>query len=67
MSGLVYRGGGFIPGVPARDLSPDEVKQHGESSLLASGLYMRPRKSKGGGSQDKAVRAPATQDKEESE
>ena len=27
--GLVYQGGGdFIPGVPARDLTPDEAKKH---------------------------------------
>jgi len=42
-NGLTYTGGGFggsLPGVPARDLTPDEVKQHGgEKVLLASGLY----------------------------
>jgi hypothetical protein len=36
---LIYKGGGFIPGVPARDLTEDEVKAHGEKGLIASGLY----------------------------
>jgi hypothetical protein len=42
---LVYTGGGyggFLPGVPARDLSDDEVDAYGgESKLLGTGLYAR--------------------------
>ena len=39
-SGLKYIGGGFLPGVPAKDLTAEQVEQHGgEKSLLASGLY----------------------------
>jgi hypothetical protein len=39
MARLRYLGGGFIPKVPARDLTPDEAKQHGIERLVASGLY----------------------------
>lgn len=40
---LVYIGGGsFVPGIPARDLTPDEVKEYGgEKFLLSTGLYKR--------------------------
>lgn len=41
--GLVYIGADFLPGVPARDLSAEEVEAcGGEKSLLQSGLYARP-------------------------
>lgn len=37
---LVYTGGGFLVGVPARDLMPDEVKRHGgKARLVRTGLY----------------------------
>jgi len=37
---LRYLGGGFLPGVPARDLTDDEVAQHGGAERLrATGLY----------------------------
>ena len=39
---LKYSGSGFITGVPARDLTEDEVKQYGERRLIASGLYYKP-------------------------
>lgn len=40
MNGLKYIGsGGFVVGVPARDLTDDEVKLFGKARLLASGLY----------------------------
>jgi len=35
-----YVGGGFIPGIPARDLTDDEVKRWGKQLLLNSGLYV---------------------------
>ena len=38
---LLYKGTSFIPGVPARNLSDDEVKRFGEKWLLASGLYLK--------------------------
>lgn len=43
---LKYIGNGaFIPGVPARDLTADEVKQYGgEKVLLASGIYEKIKK-----------------------
>lgn len=47
---LIWTGGGFggaLPGIPARDLSAAEVKQHGgESKLVGSGLYERPKAGK---------------------
>ena len=36
-----FLGGGFIPGVPARDLSDKEAEQFGEAGLIKSGLYQR--------------------------
>ena len=49
MVGLLYTGRGcgmFVHGVPARDLSAEEVEQHGgERSLLKSGCYERARKT----------------------
>ena len=39
---LTYMGGGFIPGVPARNLSVDEVKKYGRGRLIKSGLYIEP-------------------------
>jgi len=33
------KGRGLLPGVPARDLTDDEVKQYGKDRLLKSGLY----------------------------
>jgi hypothetical protein len=39
---LIYRGGGFIVGIPARDLEGDEVKKYGKDRLLKSGLYYEP-------------------------
>lgn len=38
---LKYTGNGdFLPGVPARDLTADEAKEHGgEKALIATGLY----------------------------
>lgn len=40
MTTLVYVGDGFLPGVPARDLSADEVELYGGvEALLATGLY----------------------------
>lgn len=39
--------GAFIPGIPARDLSADEVKQFGgEKTLAETGLYETARKTK---------------------
>lgn len=40
---LIYIGrGDWIPGIPARDLSDEEVERHGRERLLASGLYEEP-------------------------
>lgn len=40
MNGLRYVGGGFLPGVPAKDLTAEQVEQYGgEKTLIASGLY----------------------------
>ena len=39
MARVRYLGGGFLPNIPARDLSADEVKRIGLDRLLKSGLY----------------------------
>lgn len=63
--GLRYTGGGFggwLPGVPARDLSADEVEQHGGTEgLLASGLYELAAETKQatGPASNKALTGPA--------
>ena len=39
---LIYNGKGFLPGIPARDLTDEEVKEFGgEKKLLATGLYVK--------------------------
>ncbi len=37
---LKYIGDGWLDGVPARDLSDEEVKQFGKKRLIESGLYI---------------------------
>jgi hypothetical protein len=37
---MKWTGKGFLPGIPARDLTAAEVAQYGEKLLLASGLYV---------------------------
>jgi hypothetical protein len=44
MTALIYTGTAAIPGVPARDLTAEEVKEHGKERLLKSGLYEEPKK-----------------------
>jgi len=39
---LIYKGGAFLPGVPARDLSDEEAREYGERRLVESGLYEKP-------------------------
>lgn len=34
-----YIGGAWLPGVPARDLTEEEAREHGIDYLLGSGLY----------------------------
>ena len=44
-NGLIYIGKGFLPGIPARDLSAEDVKKYGgKSALLDTGLYAEPEK-----------------------
>ena len=44
---LVFNGKGFIPGIPARDLSEAEVKKYGGVKyLLSLGIYEKPAKKK---------------------
>lgn len=37
---LKYKGEGYLVGVPARNLTDEEVKKYGKSRLLQSGLYV---------------------------
>ena len=54
---LVYLGGGFFPGVPARNLTKEEAVKYGERRLIESGLYMKPSKKIAlGGSENKGVK-----------
>lgn len=46
MSGLIYNGGGYLVGVPARDLTELEALVLGRERLIASGLYSEPVKEK---------------------
>lgn len=60
---MKYLGGGFLVGVPCRDLTKEEVKKFGEAFLLASGLYARPAakaptKKGSGGKEDKLATGP---------
>lgn len=51
---LKYVGGGFLPGVPARDLSAEEVELHGGAkALIASGLYVEEKSPAAGKKADK--------------
>jgi hypothetical protein len=68
---LRYVGGGFLPGVPARNLTDEEARVHGEAVLLASGYYVHAEtladerqagKVAHGGRSNKAV-VPAAEDK----
>ena len=34
-----YLGKGFLPGIPARDLTEDEAKQYGIKRIKTCGLY----------------------------
>ena len=38
---LRYKGGGWLPGVPSRDLSEEEATKFGVARLISSGLYER--------------------------
>ena len=64
MGALKDTGGGFkgsLQGIPARDLSAEEVKKHGgQDALLKTGLYAR---EKPRGSADKSVRPSADKEK----
>lgn len=45
---LSYVGGGFLPGVPARDLTAEEVELYGGAKvLIASGLYVEDKPAAG--------------------
>lgn len=37
---LRYIGGGYLVGVPARNLTDEEIKEYGKDRLLKSGLYV---------------------------
>ena len=44
---LKYVGRGTsLPGIPARDLTDNEAKQHNEKFLVKSGLYEQPRRTR---------------------
>ena len=47
MNGLIYIGNGnYYIGIPARDLTEEEVERYGRAWLLSIGLYQEPDKAK---------------------
>ena len=44
---MKYTGDGkqFAPGLPMRDLTDDEVKQHGKETIVSTGLYKEIKKT----------------------
>lgn len=38
---MKYTGNGWLHGIPARDLTDEEVKKFGEKRLIESGLYKK--------------------------
>ena len=46
---LIYKGGGFIAGIPARNLTDEEVEKYDEKELIKSGLYEKPKPKKEAG------------------
>jgi hypothetical protein len=66
---LRYVGQSAIFGVPARDLSQEEARIHGERRLLASGLYIKKAstpKASHGSERNKALRG-GSENKQEGE
>ena len=39
---LIYKGKGFLVGIPARSLTKSEADRYGMERLIASGLYAEP-------------------------
>lgn len=62
---LVYIGNGdFIPGIPARNLSDEEIKKHGgEAYLLSTGLWRRPKKTEVLGGRENKLATPGEENK----
>ena len=56
MSGLIYVGGGFYHGVPARNLTEEEAEHYGRAKLIRSGLYVPAAKPKA--AEDKKAAGP---------
>ena len=62
---LKYIGGGFILGIPARDLSKAEIKKYGGAEyLVGTGLYELGKKTKPGPSSNKALSPSKSENKE---
>jgi hypothetical protein len=56
---LGYIGNDFIPGIPARDLTEEEVEEYGgEEYLVKTGLYKKMDEEKGGRSINKRAASP---------
>lgn len=58
---MKYLGWGFIPGIPARDLTDEEVERFGAKLLEDSGLYQKT-KSSGRGKKEEPVKTIAKDD-----
>jgi hypothetical protein len=54
---LIYTGPGYVVGVPARNLTDEEVERYGKDYLLTLGIYKEPAKPKA--AENKVEHGPA--------
>jgi len=60
---LKYVGNSSLPGIPARDLSDEEVRKHGKTQLIMSGLYIEVQTKMKQPKYENKNLVPVTQDK----
>ena len=61
---LKYIGrGSSLPGIPARDLTDDEVKRFGKTFLLSTGLYVKVEEKQDKSSHENKLMQPEVEDK----
>lgn len=60
---LKYIGNGSLAGIPARDLTDDEVEQFGEEFLLSTGLYVKVEAKQSKASHENKLLQPESENK----